>query len=574
MKAVKVMKNSSYWKKRFEILEESAVKKGADYYESLDKEYRKAQKAIDAKINVWYQRFANNNEISLSEARRLLNSDELEEFKWSVEEYIKYGKENAFTEEWMKELENASAKVHISRLESIKLQMQQEIEKLYGNQLDGIDKLARDIYTDNYYHTAFEIQKGFNVGWSLHSIDSRRLEKVISKPWTADGKTFSDKLWTQKNELISTLHTELTQGIMRGLAPDKAIKTISDKFKVAKSKAGRLVMTESAYFASASQKDCFNELDVERFEIVATLDSHTSELCQSLDGKVQDMKDFEPGVTAPPFHPWCRTTTVPYFDDDFGERAARDADGNTYYVPSNMKYGEWKETFVEGNADDLMSAPNSDVDLSLTKPIKHSLEEYAELEAYADNKGIYIHNVDRFDGDSQILKEQIDVINDIKTEYGLTDRLNIAFEDFDSNELAFTHNGKTIIFNRCALRDRNMTNAFLNSDNQLSSTDIRGIAAHEMGHVLSRKFGNKGLDISKKVYYNMYGEIPSNDIITNYLFENVSRYSVKIDEAYSSRPFKPKYMKEIIPEIYGKNLTNPDEFTIEFIDFLKGVWKI
>ena len=35
---------------------------------------------------------------------------------------------------------------------------------------------------------------------------------------------------------------------------------------------------------------------------------------------------FEPGVTAPPFYVYCRFTTVPYFDDDFGqigERAAR-----------------------------------------------------------------------------------------------------------------------------------------------------------------------------------------------------------------------------------------------------------
>lgn len=339
-------KNRKYWKKRFEILEDSAIKKGADYYESLDRIYREAERRIESQISTWYQRFANNNNISLTEARRLLNSSELKEFKWSVEEYIKHGQQNAFTQEWMKELENASAKVHISRLESLKLQMQQELEVLYGNQLDGVDKLARDIYTDNYYHTAFEIQKGFNVGWNLHSLDNRLLDKVISKPWTVDGRTFSDKLWTQKNDLITTLHTEITQAIMRGDAPDRAIDTIARKFKVAKSKAGRLVMTESAYFASASQKDCFKELDVERFEIVATLDSHTSELCQSMDGVVQDMKDFEPGVTAPPFHPWCRTTTVPYFDDDFGERAARDADGKTYYVPSNMTYKEWASKYV------------------------------------------------------------------------------------------------------------------------------------------------------------------------------------------------------------------------------------
>lgn len=344
-------KNGEYWKSRFEKIEESAVNKGAKYYDSLDKEFRKAEKAIDAKINAWYQRFANNNEISLSEARKLLNSDELEEFKWNVEDYIKYGQENAFTQEWMKELENASAKVHISRLEALKLQLQQEAEVLYGNQLDGIDKLARDIYTDTYYHTAFEVQKGFNVGWDFQRLDNRRLDKVISKPWTADGNTFSDKLWTQQKDLINTVHTELTQAIMRGSAPDKAIDAISRKFQVSKGKAGRLVMTESAYFSSVAQKDCFKELDVEKFEIVATLDSHTSELCQSMDGVVQDMKDFEPGVTAPPFHPWCRSTTVPYFDDDEGYRAARGEDGKTYYVPSDMKYGDWKECYVDKTKD-------------------------------------------------------------------------------------------------------------------------------------------------------------------------------------------------------------------------------
>lgn len=35
------------------------------------------------------------------------------------------------------------------------------------------------------------------------------------------------------------------------------------------------------------------------------------------------------GITAPPFHVRCRTTTGPYFEDEFefGERAARNTDG-------------------------------------------------------------------------------------------------------------------------------------------------------------------------------------------------------------------------------------------------------
>ena len=476
-------KNRKYWKKRFEILEESAIKKGADYYESLDKIYREAERRIESQISTWYQRFANNNNISLTEARRLLNSSELEEFKWSVEEYIKYGQQNAFTQEWMKELENASAKVHISRLESLKLQMQQELEVLYGNQLDGVDKLARDIYTDNYYHTAFEIQKGFNVGWSLHSLDNRLLDKVISKPWTADGRTFSDKLWTQKNDLITTLHTEITQAIMRGDAPDRAINTIARKFKVAKSKAGRLVMTESAYFASASQKDCFKELDVERFEIVATLDSHTSELCQSLDGKVQDMKDFEPGVTAPPFHPWCRTTTVPYFDDDFGERAARDADGNTYYVPSNMTYKEWKEQFVNNSGETLTNNVNGDI------LFKKEFSEVSE-QSFKDNvNGAY---------QIEDIKKQISVAYN-----GGTDRAKKAFKKFIKNDDVATwnsennyHQGGKVYFN--ALKSLN---------------DERGLPTayfHEFGHKID--FEARGTNTRLSLSNYKFGELIRSDV--------------------------------------------------------------
>lgn len=300
-----VMKNSEYWARRFEILEDASAKKGEAYLVTLEKEYREASRRIESEVSMWYQRFATNNEITLTEARRLLNSAELKEFKWTVQDYIKFGEENALNQQWMKQLENASAKVHISRLEALKVQMQQQMEVLYGNQTDGIDALARKIYSDSYYHTAYEIQKGFNVGWDLQGFNEKQLDRVLYKPWTADNQTFRDKCWTQKQSLVDTVQTELTQSIMRGDSPDKAIKVISEKFRVAKSKAGRLVMTESAYFSSEAQKNCFNELDVERYEIVATLDRRTSLICQDLDGQIFDMKDYQPGVTAPPFHPFA-----------------------------------------------------------------------------------------------------------------------------------------------------------------------------------------------------------------------------------------------------------------------------
>ena len=109
-------------------------------------------------------------------------------------------------------------------------------------------------------------------------------------------------------------------------------------------------MTEMAAVSSTAQKDCFDELDVEEFEIVATLDDRTSEICREMDGKHFPMSQYEIGVTAPPFHVRCRTVTVPYFEDDFGavgQRAARGEDGKTYYVPADMTYREWEQKFVK-----------------------------------------------------------------------------------------------------------------------------------------------------------------------------------------------------------------------------------
>ena len=373
------MKHKDYWKKRFEQLEEAQNNKSIKYYLELEKQYKLAMNSIEKDILAWYNRFAESEGISLLEAKKLLNTRELEEFKWSVEEYIKYGKENAINQKWMKELENASARVHITRLEALKLQIQQQVEVLYGNELDGIDKLMRDIYTSGYYHTAFNVQQGVNVGWSLMSLDTNRINKIISKPWATDGLNFSERIWGKyRPTLVNELHTKLTQSIIRGENPKNLVNDFAKRFNVSKSQAKNLIMTESAFFASASRKDCFSDLDVEKYEIIATLDLRTSNICRELDGKIFDMKDYQVGITAPPFHCRCRTTTAPWFEDEEGYRAARGEDGKTYYVPSSMKYNEWYEKYVKNNSKQTGAKyTKGDIEWNIRR------EEEAEL--YYDN---------------------------------------------------------------------------------------------------------------------------------------------------------------------------------------------
>lgn len=365
-------KNSEYWQQRFGQLENASHQEAMTVYSRIEESFYQAQREIENKINSWYVRFANNNEITINEAKKLLNSNELKEFKWNVQEYIKYGHENELNEHWMKELENASTKYHISRLEALKIQTQQTMEKLFGNELDEVDNLTKNSYINNYFHTMFEYQKGFNVGFNVTNIDQNKLSKIVNKPWAVDEKNFSERIWGNKTKLINELHNELTKMCLTGKSPDESIKYLSKKFNTSKAQAGNLIMTENAYFSQLAQKDCFNALDVEKYEIVATLDSHTSEICKEQDGKVYDMKDYQPGITAPPFHNYCRSTTVPHFDDfdDEGERAAKGEDGKTYYVSDKMKYNDWYDKYVQDEVNLKNTPKNDKINISNNEIIK------------------------------------------------------------------------------------------------------------------------------------------------------------------------------------------------------------
>lgn len=384
-----------------EAIESVSHTSAQDYAKYVEGQFKRAQAAVNAEINMWYGRLASNNDISLSDAKKLLQADELEEFHWKVNEYIEKGKTLKYTDQWEKALENASAKVHINRLEAMKLQMQQQCEALYGDLSDGMNNILKKIYENGYYHTAYEIQRGIGVGWSLNGLDNRKIQKALKTCWTNDGKTYSDRIWQNKTKLINELNTTLTQSIIRGEDPQKAINQLSKRMNVSKNNAGRLIMTETAAMSAMSQRECFEDLDVEEFEFVATLDSHTSKMCRSMDGKHFKMSDYQIGVNAPPLHCWCRSCVAPYFNDEFtggDRRVARGEDGKTYNVPADMSYQEWKRYFVDSEKSGLQGVESDDITNEWTKNkgIKGSVVERQEytingVKYEVDGKHVVLH---------------------------------------------------------------------------------------------------------------------------------------------------------------------------------------
>ncbi|GIQ63622.1 hypothetical protein PACILC2_21900 [Paenibacillus cisolokensis] len=247
----------------------------------------------------------------------------------------------------MKELENASAKVHITRLQELETHLRNEIEQLTAKRLKGTTDTLGSVYKDSYYKSIYELQKGTGVGSSFAMLDNRQIDKVLAKPWAPDGSNFSARIWKDRDKLVNELQTILTQDLIRGESADKVISDFAERMGVSRHAAERLIRTEAAYFAGQSRLDAYREMGVEQYKFVATLDRRTSEICREMDGRVIRLSEAKAGVNYPPLHVYCRSTTIPHFEDAApGERAARDDDGKTYMVPGDMTYREWTEKYA------------------------------------------------------------------------------------------------------------------------------------------------------------------------------------------------------------------------------------
>ena len=101
------MKNAAYWQARFKAIEAQANTIGGKSFSYVAAQYQQAEKELEQQIAAWYTRIANNNGVSMHQAQQLLSGKALQEFHWTVQEYIQYGEENALNGQWMQQIGRA-----------------------------------------------------------------------------------------------------------------------------------------------------------------------------------------------------------------------------------------------------------------------------------------------------------------------------------------------------------------------------------------------------------------------------------------------------------------------------------
>ena len=336
------LSNTEYWQKREAYKLKKGLKDLKKIEKDLVKEYKKAMDNIGKEISNFFYKYADDNNLSYKDAQKLLNGKEFKEFKHDLKTYMKLIEETG-DEELLLELNTLAMKSRISRLEEMFYQCGKYINEVYESTNKRLQIAYSSTIKDNYYQTIYDIHKAIGVGASFSYIDNDMIKEILAFPWS--GRHYSSRLWSNRTKLKNAMVEELTQMLIQGKGVKETSKALSKRLDADLKNCIRLIQTEHSYFMGEATAKAYNELEVDKYQFLATLDDRTSEICQNLDGKVFDLKDRVVGVNASPMHPRCRSCEIPYIEGSYSTRFARDSKGKRIEIPSSMTYKEWAKIY-------------------------------------------------------------------------------------------------------------------------------------------------------------------------------------------------------------------------------------
>ena len=182
-----------------------------------------------------------------------------------------------------------------------------QLELIVNKMSDELREKTKEFLQKEYETTS----KAFNSSSVMfHTIDERKLDTIINEVWCADGKNWSERIWTSEIKLKSKLQEVLMECVLKGYSASKASKILQEEFGVSRSNANRLARTELAHIETVAAQDRYKEYGITKWQVLVSEDEKTCPSCASMEGAIFPI-DSTPPV---PFHPNCRCCMIPVVD--------------------------------------------------------------------------------------------------------------------------------------------------------------------------------------------------------------------------------------------------------------------
>ncbi len=286
-------KPQGYWEERQTRLMKRIEKDTVSTIADLVKIYSKASKDIEKEINKIFNKYATDGKLTRQEANKLLSIRETQVFYKDLLKQINTIDDIEIKRKLLAKYNAPAYSYRISRYKSMQANIDLELKKLMTLEEQITKQRYIKTIQETYYENIFNVQKYLGYGFEFAHIDNRTIQMMLAESWI-DNSNFSKNIWENNEKLGEYLKTQLTADTMSGKSIQKISKELVEHMNVGLYNAVRLVRTEVNHFANEAEMLSYEELNIDKYKFIATLDNVTCGECAKLDNKIFKVKDRIP----------------------------------------------------------------------------------------------------------------------------------------------------------------------------------------------------------------------------------------------------------------------------------------
>ncbi|EML0772188.1 TPA: minor capsid protein [Staphylococcus argenteus] len=312
-----MMNNSKYWLERAQNVIQSEIQADAQATTEIERIILQMYAEIAKELLAFYAKYATTAGLTMLEVKKNADAFDVKAFRHKAKMYVR---RKDFSGEANRVLKLYNLTMKISREQLLKQHLDLIVRdtglnlqsKLEDHLVEAVDR---------------EVERQAHILGEHVKIDDAEVKAVVNSNFK--GVTWSQRIWKDMALVQKEVEQITSHVVIRGRHPNEFVSEFKKQTNSTSYNASRLLVTESARVQTESQKIAYlKDLGEDgKYKYVAKIDSKTSKLCHSLNGKIFKVKDMIPGVNAPPMHPWCRSTTVPHVsswrDKFFKEREGK-----------------------------------------------------------------------------------------------------------------------------------------------------------------------------------------------------------------------------------------------------------
>ncbi len=387
----------------------------------------------------------------------------------------------------------------------------QKIEKQINDSILQLGTKEADFTKQALQHATLVGSQAAADVLNTNVLNKSAIDELIKRPW--HDANFSDRIWKNKAQLINSLKSELTNGIIQGKSIYEVANTIDGRLDVGRGQTQRLVRTEYMHALNQGQIESYRAKGYTKLKWIATMDDKTSKICRKLNRKEFDIENL-PDI---PAHPNCRCTMVPVID-----MAAAEKRGD--------EIRKLKEQ-ISGKTDDnsLDKVYNDDREIESIKKYMDSVDINTASHADITSLGSLVNS--EFDvasklGNKQELKDIFSNFREIGgnvpkdgwakgSSKETKTRLDDTFAFYPKEWAEYAHqNGKTIytkkldrgFFSSIGKKGKTWRSGVVDNGVSIMLSDTKTGSFHEIGHYVEH-FNPNALRLSKEfLAYRTKGE--------------------------------------------------------------------